>query len=418
MRWLYYLGIRLYVWGIRLAALWMPKARLWIQGRRMQQRLMDDWQLPQNRRRIWMHCASAGEYEQGRPVLEAIRKLCPDAFLIVSFFSPSGYEARKSDTLPDLKVYLPADLPGMAQAFLHKLRPHLALFVKYEFWYGYIHALQQQKIPCILISARFEHRSFFFRLYRPFFIRLLKGFTHIFVQDEASAQLLLEQGIRQADVSGDTRFDRVLQIAAQWQPDQVVERFLRGRKAIVAGSTWPEDEQLWIDCVRQVDLGCPMIIVPHEIRDKHIGQLLSSWPGKGIRYSELAAMQEQNMDSFDLLVVDRMGLLARIYAYGWLAYVGGGFGAGIHNILEAAVYGIPVMFGPRYRSFREARDLVRLGAAFSVQDKHAMAQLLDHLKRTNLAAMGTIAGNYVKTQAGATGKIVNYLAENRFLTMA
>ncbi|WP_394333026.1 3-deoxy-D-manno-octulosonic acid transferase [Thermoflavifilum thermophilum] len=396
----------------------MPKARLWIRGRRLQQRLMDDWQLPQNRRRIWMHCASAGEYEQGRPVLEAIRKLCPDAFLIVSFFSPSGYEARKSDTLPDLKVYLPADLPGKAEVFLNKFRPHLALFVKYEFWYGYIHALQEQKIPCILISARFEHRSFFFRLYQPFFIRLLKSFTHIFVQDTSSAQWLLKQGVSQVEVSGDTRFDRVLQIAAQWQPDQVVERFLQGRKAIVAGSTWPEDEQLWIDCVRQMDLECPMIMVPHEIRDKHIAQLLSRWPGKGIRYSELTTIAEQNIDSFDLLVVDKMGLLARIYAYGWLAYVGGGFGAGIHNILEAAVYGIPVLFGPRYQSFREARELVRLGAAFSVHDTRSMTQLLDQLSRADLADMGAIAGHYVKTQAGATEKIVNYLAENRFLTMA
>jgi len=416
MRWLYHLAIRFYVWGIQLAALWMPKARLWVQGRRLQRQRMKTLTFPQNRQRVWMHCASAGEYEQGRPVLEAIRKHDPHSFLIVTFFSPSGYESRKTDALPDCVCYLPADLPGKAQDFIDKIRPHLAIFVKYEFWWGYIHALQQRHIPSILISARFKHQSFFYRLYMPFFVRWLKGFSHIFVQDAASALWLKQHGVHRVEVSGDTRFDRVVQIAARWQPDRVMESFLQGRKAIVAGSTWPEDEQLWCDYAVRFGLQHPLIVVPHEIQHRRIEQLLASWPGSAVRYSSWEPTADKHSDSCSLLVVDKMGLLSRLYAYGWLAYVGGGFGAGIHNVLEAAVYGIPVVFGPRYGSFLEARDLVQQGAAFSVKDIHTLARTMHALASTDLDAVGATARRYVQAHAGATGKILNYLTENRFLT--
>ncbi|MBX5438082.1 MAG: 3-deoxy-D-manno-octulosonic acid transferase [Thermoflavifilum sp.] len=421
MRWLYHLGIWFYVLGIRVAAWWMPKARRWLEGRRQQRQQMATWELPQGRQRIWMHCASAGEYEQGRPVLEAIRKHCPHAFLILSFFSPSGYDARKTDSLPDLVLYLPADLPGRAEAFLHWLQPQLALFVKYDFWYGYIRALRRQHIPGILISARFGHQSFFSALYMPFLMRLLRRFTYIFVQDEFSKQWLLQHGIHQVEVGGDTRFDRVLQIARQWQPPArpgLIEAFLQGRKAIVVGSSWPEDEALWLDYARQKPVEDPLMLVPHEVHENRIAQLLKAWPGKAIRFSALEAAPEQVLEGYSLLIVDRVGLLSRLYAYGGMAYVGGGFGAGIHNVLEAAVYGIPVIFGPHYQHFREACDLVSLGVAFPVNDSMSLDRVLQNLKEAKLDEMGRLARNYVEAHAGATGRIMRYLVENRFLTVS
>lgn len=406
--------------GIRLAARWMPKAKHWLEGRKQQSLRLKAFAIPANRPRVWMHCASTGEYEQGRPVLQAIRNQYPEAFLIVSFFSPSGYQARQSDPLIDLILYLPPDLPGQANRFLDFLQPQLVIFVKYEFWFGYLNTLWQRQIPCILISARFQKNQLFFKPYGGFFRKLLGGFTHIFVQDEASQLLLQAYGITRVSVSGDTRCDRVIEIATHWKPDTLVAAFLRGRKAVVIGSSWPEDDKLWLAYLQQHRLKTPVIWVPHEIQEQQVEHLRQAWPnGKAIRYSAWESRVEQIPEYVDLLIVDRIGLLSRLYAYGWMAYVGGGFGAGIHNVLEAAVYGIPVVFGPKYTRFQEAVDLVSMQAAFVVKHVDMLHQVICRLSRSSEAqASGAIARGYVETHAGATRVIMAYLEEKRFLTTA
>ncbi|GAA4303969.1 3-deoxy-D-manno-octulosonic acid transferase [Compostibacter hankyongensis] len=416
---LYDIVIRLYGAAIRLAALFNAKAALWVQGRRGWRQRLAAFYAPGGSgsgagQWVWVHCASLGEFEQGRPVVEALKSRYPQVRILLTFFSPSGYEIRKDYAGADLVSYLPLDTKANAAALISRVKPALVIFVKYEFWYHYLHELARQKIPVLLIAAIFRPGQPFFKRYGGLFRGLLRSYTHIFVQDAASAELLQQAGTGAVSIAGDTRFDRVAMLAAQRRRFPQVEAFLEGRRALVAGSTWPADERLLAACFRRQPPAAKWILAPHEIHSAHLEQLEMLFAGETVRYS---ALQEAGGGGKRILLIDNIGMLSALYAYGWAAYIGGGFGHGIHNILEAAVYGMPVLFGPRFGKFREAHALIGAGGAFPVQDEKGLCEQLARLSDPlALQAAATAAAHYVKEQTGATPLIMDYIEAKRFLT--
>lgn len=415
--WCYDIGLAGYRLFLGLASLAHPKARLWVQGRRgWKARLQTDLEPFANRQpRVWMHCASLGEFEQGRVLLDALRQKYPDALLVLSFFSPSGYQHRKAYPKADVVCYLPLDGPLAARDFLDLVRPDLALFVKYEFWYHFIHQLHRRGIPLAVVSARFRPDQVFFRPWGGFFRSMLREVRWLFVQDEPSVELLKGIGIGQLSLTGDTRFDRVAEVAAQARQLPEIETFISGRYTLVAGSTWPQDERLIAEAWKDQDEGC-CILVPHEVDEKRIQALETMLNGQGIRLSAWESGPRQPQAP-RFLIIDRIGWLSSLYRYGQLAYVGGGFHQGIHNTLEAAVFGIPVLFGPRWQAFREAGDLIGLGAAQPVRDLEELRKALQDFRdpvRQGLA--GQAAARYVERERGASLRILDQLQEKRFLT--
>ena len=408
---MYNLSIRSYVLFLRIAACFHPKAKQWINGRRgLLARLQH--QLPATGVDLWIHCASLGEFEQGRPLIEALHRDQPTAYILLTFFSPSGYTTRKTYRQADIVCYLPADTPGQARQFLQLVRPRLTVFVKYEFWFNLLSQLQQQQRPVLLISGIFRSNQLFFKPYGGPFRRLLKGYTRLFVQDQRSASLLQAIGIKQYSIAGDTRFDRVNQLA-QATPDYPdIRTFLAGANCWVAGSTWPPDEQLLSTVVDRVD---KWIIAPHEIGEKHLQEIEALFPGRTIRYTHLRAHPEAGHDK-QLLLLDTIGMLSALYKFGVVAYIGGGFGKGIHNTLEAAVYGIPVLFGPRHEKFEEARQLLAEGAAFEIKNATELQGRVTQLADSSFReAAGRKARHYIENNLGATAAILQYIQENRFL---
>ncbi|MFT3981617.1 MAG: glycosyltransferase N-terminal domain-containing protein [Ferruginibacter sp.] len=412
---LYNIFLALYSAGIRVAALWNPKARLWVKGRRLQTVSTP----PAGRPVVWMHCASLGEFEQGRPLLEAVKKNYPQVYIILSFFSPSGYEIRKNYAGADQVLYLPMDNPIRSRQFIDTIQPSLVLWVKYEYWYHYLSALKRKNIPVLLVSGIFRQDQPFFQWYGGFWKNILGSFEHLFVQTEASRQLLQNAGIMQnITVSGDTRFDRVSDIAAQWQPlSEAVAKFCEGHQVIVAGSTWEEDEEVLIHYAR-IHPHIRFIFAPHEVSRERIRDLKEEFPD-GILFSELNNRQLSTVIHSNVLIIDNIGMLSRLYHYAGIAYIGGGFNqSGIHNILEAAVYGKPVVFGPVYEKFAEARQLVELDGAFSIENALELEALLDRLfaEESFLRKAGEISGSYVQQQCGATQTIMDYIQRKRLLT--
>lgn len=388
MRTFYTLGIYLYTLGIRLAALFGHRnARLMVQG----------WTLPTAHcplttdhcppttahcplttdHWVWFHAASLGEFEQARPVLEAYRLRHPDTKVLLTFFSPSGYEVRKNYPLADRVAYLPMDTPRNARRLLDAYRPVAAFFVKYEFWYNYLRELRRRQIPTYLFSAIFRPEQYFFRPYGRWFLKQIRlCYRHIFVQNEKSLQLLARHSI-DATLAGDTRFDRVHQIAQAAEPDAVVKHFLQGHDGpvLVAGSTWPPDEQL-LARLHECKEWFPsrIIIAPHEIHEEHLRSIEALFPDS-VRYSHLSG---SDSTASPVLIIDNIGILSKLYRYATVAYIGGGFGVGIHNILEAVAYGKPVVFGPNYHKFQEAHDLIDLGGCMIV-DEHPDVSFLRKL---------------------------------------
>ena len=397
----YLLGIRAYHASIRLAAfLGQRKARQWVRGRRNVFMQLAEALKNNDKPLIWMHCASLGEFEQGRPVLELLKQRHPGHFYLLTFFSPSGYEVRKNEPLADLVSYLPADSPYNARKFIGLTDPKLALFVKYEFWMHYLEALKEASVPCILFSAVFRKNQIFFRSYGALFRKILHSFDLLIVQDADSEALLKKVGIKQTMTAPDTRFDRVWRIARSPFEDEAFSRIPGGKKVIVAGSIWPSDLPL----LRKLDFDrITLLIAPHEIHDKNIRRISEAFDRQVLRSSQWKAAWPEEA----VIILDSMGQLAKYYRYADLAIIGGGYGRGIHNILEAAVYGIPLAYGPHHQKFREARELLQSGAALS-ESPEKLARKINELLRSEkrLKEMGAISKNYVESQLGGSEQIV------------
>lgn len=385
---------------LRLAALFgHKKAKKLVSG---QARALDELKTLGDGPVVWFHAASVGEFEQARPVIEHLRREQPGRRILLTFFSPSGYELRKNYDLVDKVVYLPFATKRNAERFLKTVNVELAVFVKYEFWPAYLHALKRHHVPTYLISAIFRPGQLFFLPWGKPYLRLLTCFTHIFVQDEPSRQLLLKHHITPVEVVGDTRFDRVTEVREHAKDLPVVEGFTAGaERVLVAGSTWCPDEQLLARYIAERP-GTKLVLVPHEIDAEHLHHIFRFFEGRYVRYSEATPM---NIGTCRVLLVDTIGVLSSIYRYGHVAYIGGGFGEGIHNTLEAAVYGMPVVFGPKWKKFREARGLLNADAARTVHNYAELANALDEafLRRNE---MGQNAANYVQAECGATRRIL------------
>lgn len=407
--------------AIRMASFFNPKAKKWVDGRK-------DWyhQLEQklgkiNRQHglIWLHAASVGEFEQGKPILEKLKAQHPNLQIAVSFFSPSGYEAAVGKDLSDIRFYLPDDTVQNAQKLVDLLKPDLVIWVKYEFWWNHLLAISRFQAPLIMISAIFQERHPFFKWYGGGYRKMLNVFTHIFVQTHASSELLKTFfPSNKITVSGDTRFDRVKSIADNWQPVPLVEKWIdKAEWVIVAGSTWPDDEKLLRNLIR-ANQKIKWIIAPHRLGNKHLIETLNILPD-ALVFSKLKDNFTSNSASPNLLIVDGMGMLARIYKYARICYIGGGFtSTGIHNALEASIYGKPLIFGPEYERYAEAIGLIKAGAAVSIGNVLQLeTEVMNLINNQELCSKrGEAALNFTLSNTGATQKVMEYIHRNRLLT--
>jgi len=402
---MYSFAITLYSLAVRLAAPFNKKAKMMLAGQKETFSILKK-QLNPEASYIWFHAASLGEFEQGRPLMEKIRKEKPEYKILLTFFSPSGYEVRKDYPGADIVCYLPFDLPWNAKQFLQSVKPAMAVFIKYEFWMNYLNELKRLQIPTYIISAIFRPKQIFFRWYARRYRNVLNNFDRFFVQDQQSLELLKRFNHNNVSITGDTRFDRVYEIFNQRKELPIVEKFLNQPEkelVFVAGSTWENDEAILIPYLNQHP-EIKLIIAPHEINEQRIEALKSRFTCPVIRYSQA---NENNVCNAGCLIIDCYGLLSSVYRYGDLAYVGGGFGKGIHNILEAAVYGIPVLFGPNYRKFKEAEELIaRRGGMAITSEEDFSSRMNDFLSYSELiTGMGKNAKEYVTGNLGATQKI-------------
>jgi 3-deoxy-D-manno-octulosonic-acid transferase len=392
---------------MHLAALTHGKARLWVDGRKDWRQRIRQWRAEHAGDVYWFHCASLGEFEQGRPVMERLRRDLPHSVILLTFFSPSGYEIRKNYTVADGVFYLPVDTQLASSDFLDIVRPKLACFVKYEYWPNYFLGCKRQGIPLVMVSAILRPNQRFFGWSGFFWKPVLNCVSHYFVQDEESAGLLAKVGIHACTVAGDTRFDRVAEIANEAAELNDVRNWVQGSRVLIGGSTWPADEQILHAWWQESPPDWKMIVVPHEIEKAHIYELKQMWPQAAL-WSERSTCDWANVR---VLVVDEIGALSKLYRYADLAWIGGGFGAGIHNTLEAAAWKVPVLFGPRYEKFAEAKGLIACGAAVAASDEADGVQLLRHLTAHTevIAGMGEKAHQFVVSGLGATNKIMSFL---------
>lgn len=402
MKLLYNLAINIFSALAHIVAPFNPKAALWVKGRKGWAQKISDKINPADRT-FWIHCASLGEFEQGRPVIEAIRNQMPGMKIVLTFFSPSGYEIRKNYSEADYVCYLPSDTPANAAEFIKIVHPELVIFVKYEFWNNYISELYRRNIPLYLISGIFRPGQHFFKWYGAFFREILKKFKIIFVQDSCSAELLTGIGIKNVIRAGDTRFDRVVSIADNAKKILKIEQFRGSEKLFLAGSSWKPDEEIIVRYINQNPGRMKWIFAPHEVEESNIERLEKLFTVKSVRFSK---SDESSADA-RVMIIDNIGMLSSAYRYAYVAAVGGGFGKGIHNILEAACWGIPVMFGPRYERFLEAMELIKEKGAMSFDSFEIFSDILNkwlddepfYLKSAKAASL------YVSKNTGATGII-------------
>lgn len=405
---LYNLTTRLYFFAIRLAALWNEKARHWYQGRvGVFERLeaISEAQMIDKQRLVWMHCASLGEFEQGRPVLEALRRQYPEWRILLTFFSPSGYEIRKNYPIADWVAYLPSDTAANANRFMETVRPDLAIFVKYEFWYHYLAKLQAQQIPTLLISAIFRPTQPFFKWYGGLHRQMLGAFRIIFVQDQGSQSLLSNFGFNEVEVVGDTRVDRVIEIAAKPLELPLVKGFCGDAPVLVCGSTWPADEAILNQIFSNPIFNeWRFILAPHDVQSAHLQAIESKLPVSFVRYSN---WREEIAPQTRLLLIDNIGLLSSLYQFARIAYIGGGFGQGIHNTLEPAAFGVPVVFGPKYKKFEEAKWMVEHGGGFQVTNAADLTTILLQLSENQAYnTSASMVKQFINDKSGGTNKVV------------
>ena len=402
--------MNLYFWILRLVALFgHRKAKRLVNGQGRAIAELEAWRATTAGSPVlWIHVSSVGEFEQARPIIERLRQELPFRKILLTFFSPSGYELRKNYNLVDKVLYLPFATSRNAKKWLNILAPEMAVFVKYEFWPAYLKTLKKRHIPTYLVSAIFRPKQLFFMPWGKGYLKLLCAFKHIFVQDKASEILLRKHGVEWVSVAGDTRFDRVLEVQNSAKELPILEHFVgESQHVIVAGSTWPEEEQMLAQYIAEHE-DVRLVLAPHEIHEDHLHHIFQFFEGRYVRYTEATPI---NVQKCRVLVVDTIGLLSSIYRYGQVAYIGGGFGAGIHNTLEAAVYGIPVVFGPKWQKFREARGLLDAGAAFSVNNYNQFSAALDEAF-VRKEEMGDAAAEYVAKESGASKIIYDALFNN------
>jgi len=388
---------------------------LWLNGRRDIFDHLNTEIRAQDSKIIWFHCSSLGEFEQGRPVIEKLKSQHPNFKFLLTFFSPSGYEIRKDYKGVDWVFYLPLDSRANAKRFFDIVHPSLVVFVKYDYWYYYLTECKKRNIPLLLVSGIFRQDQPFFKWYGNLHRSMLKCFTHFFVQDKESLQFLQSIDINNAIVAGDTRFDRVSEIADNFTPIGAVEKFCSSAPILVAGSSWPSDEKLIKDATANIP-NLKIIIAPHEIHREHLDQLKTIFPDS-VLFSQLITHSSEPITS-NHLIIDNIGMLSKLYHYATIAYIGGGFSKGIHNTLEAAVYGRPILFGPNYKKYREAEQLIKKGGAFSVKNNEELKIKIESLLHEQIVYNNISAAsfNYINDNKGATEKIINYIQEKRLLT--
>jgi 3-deoxy-D-manno-octulosonic-acid transferase len=404
MRLLYIIGIRFFSMAVALASVFNEKAKLLFHGRK------EIWQkleaLKNESSVVWIHCASLGEFEQGRPVIEALRQQCPEKKILLTFFSPSGYEVRKNYDLADVVCYLPSDTRQNARRLLNVVAPEVAIFVKYEFWPNLFMELTARQVPLYSISSIFREKQLFFKWYGGWFKKALRAVRKFFVQDETSGKLLKSIGFDKFVLAGDTRFDRVTAIVEAATDVPVARKFSdNAEMVIVAGSTWPADEDVLVRYINQAPKGVKMIMAPHEVHEAHVREIENKLMVPSFRFTQSEGV---DVNYARVMIVDTIGLLSAIYRYGHVAWIGGGFGKGIHNTLEAATYGIPVFFGPRYHKFKEARDLLAWGGGFSFDNYNDFFSVIEKFREDKVQRKksGAAATAYVQSMCGATHMIM------------
>jgi 3-deoxy-D-manno-octulosonic-acid transferase len=430
----YNIFLQLFKGSMHIASLFNSKAKKWVRGRKnILERLARA--IPNNEKVIWMHCASLGEFEQGRTVIEQLKNRYPHFKILITFFSPSGYEAGKNYAAADWVFYLPMDGPRTARRFLEIVHPAMAIFVKYELWYYYLKKIKYRDIPLLLISALFRKDMAFFKWYGGLQRKMLSRFAHIFVQNAASKNLVDRLGLEMiSSISGDTRFDRVIEIAKRWEGIPAIKQFTGKNKVIIAGSTWPEDEEILQKAFTAInDPSLKLIIAPHEITEKRLAEIKKLFPN-ALLYSQLTTphspltIHHSPPDSYrdtthNTLIIDNIGMLARLYNYGYITYVGGGLRKmGVHNVLEAAVFNKIVLFGPAYHKYSEAVGLVLSGGGLPFNDHKKNGAMLEELIKALLVDpreynyRSKAAGDFVESNKGATEKIMQFIQEKRLLT--
>ena len=401
---LYNISIVLYYIVVAFVSLWDKKAKQWIIGRKDIFKRMAEVISPEDKV-VWIHAASLGEFEQGRPVIEKIREQQPEYKILVTFYSPSGYEIRKNYAGADYIFYLPIDTPGNAKKFLDVAHPEIAIIVKYEFWLNLLSELKRRGVRTYLISAIFRRNSIFFRSYGSIWRQALDSFEQMFVQNEESKELLHEIGFDNVVVAGDTRFDRVAEIALNVKKVPIVERFKGDSPLFVAGSTWGPDEEILQTLIND-NPQIKFVVAPHEMENSRIERIIAQTKGGAVRYT--CCNEESDFSKTQVLILDTIGILSSVYGYATWSYIGGGFGVGIHNTLEAATFGLPIAFGPNYQKFKEARDMVALGAATKVESAEDLSAWFAPLRddKSALQRAGSAAKSYTQRNQGATSLIM------------
>ncbi|CAI2766720.1 3-deoxy-D-manno-octulosonic acid transferase [Flavobacterium collinsii] len=409
MLFLYNLVISIAGFFLKIVALFSPKIKLFVEGRKNVFSILEEKIKPSDKT-IWFHSASLGEYEQGLPVIEKIKEKYPTHKIIITFFSPSGYEVRKNNTIANVTLYLPLDTKSNAKKFLKLAHPELAFFIKYEFWLNYLSQLETSQTPTYLISGIFRDNQMFFKWYGGFYRKALKAFTYFFVQNKSSKEKIERIGFQNVVVSGDTRFDRVNAILERDNTLDFIEQFKNNTPTIVIGSSWPKDEALLAEYINQAGEDVKFIIAPHNIKTDQIASLKAQITKSTVLFSE---KKDKDLSSYNVFIIDTIGLLTKIYSYGTIAYVGGGFGnPGIHNILEPATFGIPIVIGPNYSNFAEAIQLVKLGGCLVISNPPELKQNLDRLlhDKEYLEEKSQICKSYIQDNTGATDSIMNIVA--------
>ena len=395
---------------IKILAAFNPKMRLFVDGRSTVFETLAS-KVSAEDKSIWFHAASLGEYEQGLPVMEKMKTNFPDHKIVLTFFSPSGYEVRKNNSVADVTVYLPLDTKFNAEKFIDLVHPEMVLFIKYEFWPNYLRALKNRKITTYLISGIFRKDQLFFKWYGGFYRKALDSFAHFFVQNSTSKDLLLQLGKSNVTVSGDTRFDRVTAILEKDNHLDFITEFKDHKLTIVAGSSWPNDEKILVDYINSMTHQVKFIIAPHNINKEQIQELRKSIVKKTVLFSE---REGKNLSDYDVFIIDTIGILTKIYSEADIAYVGGGFGKpGVHNLLEPATFGVPIVHGPNYSHFAEATALVNLGGCEVISNEEQLKKTLDNLiQNTDIRAeKGHICSTFVKMNTGALGTILEYISK-------